>query len=245
MKALRFINYLIVLLLIISCKKEKLDDCFTSPGEYVSVERPATFFDSIRMYDNVSLIIRSGDNFSIKVEGGKNLVEAVGTEIKDSVLIITNNMSCNWARDYNNPLTVIITSPALKNILYKSSGDIKTDGVLVINDLSISVWEGGGSINLEIDCINLNMGLHYGTVDFTVKGRAAITTIYANSYGPFYCNDLNSDIVFIRNNGSNDCYVHANHILEAIVSSVGNIYYTGNPYDLKCIITGNGKVIKL
>lgn len=241
----RFVFFLIVISLITSCAKEKLDDCFTSAGESVLVERPVSYFHSIAMNDNVNLIIRTGSNFSIHAEGGKNLIDAIGTEIKDSILIITNSLSCNWVRDYNHPLNVIVTSPALKNIHYESSGDITTDGLVTIDELFISVWGGGGSINLDLDCNVLNMGLHYGTVDFNVKGRSKITTIYANSYGPFNCDLLDSDIVFIRNQGTNNCYIHANDILEAVIANVGSIYYTGNPKDLKCDDTGEGELIKI
>ncbi|HLN52907.1 MAG TPA: DUF2807 domain-containing protein [Lentimicrobium sp.] len=245
MKALKFIIFLTVINLITSCKKEKLDDCFTSAGEFVSVERPASYFHSVNMRDNVNLIIKSGDNFSIETQGGRNLVDAIGTEIKDSILFITNSLLCNWVRDYDNPLNVVITSPALKDIRYESSGDISTDELLIIDELAISVWGGGGSINLELDCRILDLGLHYGTVDFNVKGKSKMTTIYANSYGPFYCNLLDSEIVYIRNQGTNDCYIHANHILEAVITSIGSIYYSGNPYDLKCTDTGKGELIKL
>lgn len=245
MNALRFIIFLTVIYLITSCKKEKLDDCFTSAGELVSVERPASYFHSISMNDNVNLIVRSGDNFTIEAEGGKNLLDAIGTEIKDSILVISNSLSCNWIRDYDNPLNVIVTSPALKNIRYESSGDITSEGLIKIDELSISVWGGGGSINLDLDCNDLNLGLHYGTVDFNVRGKSKMTTIYANSYGPFNCNQLDSDIVYIRNQGTNNCYIHANHILEAVITSIGSIYYTGDPYDLKCDDTGEGEFIKL
>lgn len=230
---------------ITSCKKEKVDDCFTTPGKFISVQRSVSYFHTVHMYDNVNLIIRSGDTFSVKTEGAENLTEAISTEIHDSVLTITNTLTCNWARNYNNAVDVIITSPALKNIRYESSGDITTDGLLTIDELAISVWGGGGSVNLELDCQDLNLGLHYGTVDFNVKGKSKMTTIYANSYGPFYCNELNSNIVFIRNNGTNNCYVHANHVLEAIVSNIGSIYYTGDPYRLEYSITGSGELVKL
>ncbi len=230
---------------VASCKKEKLDDCFTSVGKFISEERPASFFHSINMKDNVNLIIKQGEQFSIEVEGGENLINAVGTEIQDSILFITNDLTCNWIRDYDNELNVIITSPALKNIRYESSGDINTDGLVKFDELAITVWGGGGSINLDLDCRVLDMGLHYGTVDFNVKGKSKMTTIYANSYGPFYCGQLDSEIVFIRNQGTNDCYIHANHILEAVITNIGSIYYTGNPYELKCNDNGAGEIRKI
>lgn len=236
---------IIILIALTSCKRDKLDDCFTNAGEVVEESRTAAYFETINMYDNVNLVMEPGTDFTIRIKGGENLLSAITTDISDSVLNIHNTMKCNWVRNYENEITVYITSPSLKSIRYESSGDLSTKGLLTIDELEINAWGGSGSINLDVDCNILNLGLHYGTVDFNVTGRAVTTTIYANSFGPFYCEQLNSNIVFIRNSGTNDCYIHANHILGAEITSVGNIYYSGNPYDLNYNCTGTGQLIKL
>lgn len=233
------------LLTLLGCKRDNINDCFTNAGAVIEEGRPVTYFEEVDLYDNVNLVIEQGTDFSIRIKGGENLLSAITTEISDSVLTIHNTMECNWVRDYENEITVYITSPFLKSIRYESSGDVDTDGVLTIEELELNAWGGSGSINLDVDCNILNLGLHYGTVDFHVTGRAITTTIYANSFGPFYCGELNSNIVFIRNSGTNNCYIHANHILGAEITSVGNIYYTGNPYDLSFSCTGTGQLIKL
>lgn len=242
------VKIILALLLLIAsagCKREKLDDCYTNPGEVVMEDRWSAYFETINLYDDVNLVLEQGDGYSIRVEGGKNLLGAVITEVKDSVLYINNTMSCNWVRSYNHELTVYVTSPTLYNIRYEGNGNVSTNGRMVFDILEINAWGGGGSINIDVDCQTLHMGLHYGTVDFNIRGKSSMTTIYSNSYGPFYCADLDSDIVYITHNGTNDCYVHANHILGADITSVGDIYYSGNPFDLSCTITGSGKLHKI
>lgn len=241
----RLYLFIIILIALTSCKRDNLNDCFTNAGEVVEESRSATYFETVNMYDNVNLVIEQGTDFTIRIKGGENLLSAITTDISDSVLNIHNTMKCNWVRNYENEITVYITSPSLKSIRYESSGDLSTQGLLTIDELEINAWGGSGSINLEVECNILNLGLHYGTVDFNVTGRAVTTTIYANSFGPFYCEQLNSNIVFIRNSGTNDCYIHANHILGAEITSVGNIYYSGTPYDLNYNCTGTGQLIKL
>lgn len=239
--------YLLLFVFIAStaCKRENLDDCFTNAGAVVIKDRSSNYFDRINLNDNINLVIREGDEFKIQVEGGKNLLQSVKTEIADSVLSISNTMKCNWVRDYDNELTVYVTSPPLWSIRYEGSGDITTDGNVTMNHLVINAWGGAGKIDLDLNCNTLDLGLHYGTTDFHAKGTSSMMTIYANSYGPFYCEDMNSNIVYIKNNGTNDCYIHANHILEAEITSVGNIYYSGNPPDLKCNETSTGRLIKI
>jgi len=233
--------------LLTSCSSEQPDDCFTNTGPQITEDRPVSAFNSIELYDNVNLVLLPGIEPELRVEGGKNVIDAVKTDINDSTLIIHNTMTCNWVRNYNKELTVYVTVPGLYQIRYEGSGDISTESRLTFDSLQVNVWGGAGSFNLDLNVTNLKLALHYGTVDFNIKGNALITTIFANSYGPFYCNELLSNIVYIRNSGTNNCYVHAIDILEAEITSVGDIYYSysGDPENLKVNITGSGKFVKV
>lgn len=232
-------------LLFSACNPEQLDDCYTNTGPQTTIEREVDVFHSIELYNNVNLVLVQGDYFHIKVEGGKNILSAIKTDVSDSTLIIRNTMKCNWVRNYKREVTVYATIPSLREITYEGSGDVRNEGQIKLDSLQVSIWGGGGSFDLNLDVENLKLALHYGTVDVTVKGRALLTTIFANSYGPFYCAELISNIVYIRNSGTNNCYVYARHILEVEIPSVGDIYYSGNPGDIKMNITGSGKLIKV
>lgn len=236
---------LLALSLVTSCVREQLDDCFTNTGAQVIESRQTGSFSRIELYDNVNLVLVPGTTPELKVETGKNIMEAITTVIENDTLKIHNTLSCNWVRNFKKEITVYATAPALREIRYEGSGDISTQGRLTYDSLQISVWGGAGSFELDLEVTKLNLALHYGTVDFHVKGKSLITTIFANSYGPFYCNDLISNIVYIRNSGTNNCYIHAVHIIEAEITSVGDIYYSGDPYDVKSEITGSGKLVKV
>jgi hypothetical protein len=233
-----------LLFFLTACNREQMDDCFTRTGPMTAEERPSGYFERIELYDNINLVLIEGNQPVLKVEAGEKLLEAIKTEISDSTLHIRNTLKCNWVRSYEREITVYVSAPALREIRYEGSGDVRTEGPFITDSLQVSIWGGAGSFNLDLQAYQLNLALHYGTVDLNVKGRSVITTIFANSYGPFYCNDLISNIVYIRNSGTNNCHVHAEHILEAEITSVGNIYYTGNPYELKSSISGSGKLIK-
>jgi hypothetical protein len=236
---------LVILLLMTACNREQLDDCYTGTGPMVTEERPSGYFERIELYDNVNLVLIEGNQPTLKIEAGQKLLDAIKTEITDSTLLIRNTLKCNWVRSYDREITVYATAPALHEIRYEGSGDVRTAGPVTLDSLQVSIWGGAGTFDLDLHAYQLNLALHYGTVDLHVKGKAVLTTIFANSYGPFYCNDLISNIVYIRNSGTNNCHVHAEHILEAEITSVGNIYYTGNPYELKTNISGSGKLIKM
>lgn len=245
LRSLTFYFLLFSFYFLMSCSRENLDDCFTNTGPQITEDRPVGIFHKIELFDNVNLVMIPGNTPSIKVEAGEKIIDAITTEISDSTLVIHNTMRCNWVRDFKREMTVYVTVPGLNEIRYEGSGDISTSGQISFDSLRINIWGGAGAFNLDLNVSKLNLAEHYGTVDLTVKGESRVTTIFANSYGPFYCNDLISDIVYIRNSGTNNCYIHAVHILEAEITSVGDIYYIGNPFDLKSNITGSGKLVKI
>lgn len=236
---------LFTLNLTTSCTSENVDDCFSNTGVQITKTRTVAGFNKIELYDNVNLVLVPGISTEIKVEAGKNIIDAIKTEISDSALVIRNTMECNWVRNFNREITVFVSANNLKEIRYEGSGDISTDGQISSDSLKVNIWGGSGSFDLDLNIDKLSLAQHYGTVDLHVYGRSSIVTIFSNSYGPFYCNNLISDITYIRNNSSNNCYVHAKYILEVEIQSVGNIYYSGNPPDIKSNITGSGKLIRV
>ena len=228
-----------------SCTSENVDDCFSNTGVQITKTRTVAGFNKIELYDNVNLVLVPGISTEIEVEAGKNIIDAIKTEISDSTLVIRNTMECNWVRNFNREITVFVSANNLKEIRYEGSGDVSNIGQLSLDSLYINIRGGAGSFNFDVNIHKLNLSMHYGTADIHVRGKSMITTIVAGGFGPFYCNDLISNIVYISSGGSNDCYIHAVHILESKIFSVGNIYYTGNPYRLESTVLGSGKLIKL
>lgn len=245
LRLFRLLVTLSMMVIFTTCSKDNVDDCFRNAGEIITEERLSSYFKEIYLYNNVNLILESGDKFKIRIEGGENLISSIHTSIDDSILTITNTMKCNWVRSYKHEINAIITCPPLEHIRYDGSGDIITRDRITSDNLEIAVWGGGGSVKADLDCQNLKLSLHYGTVDFNVSGKSVITTIYANSYGPFDCRNLSSNIVFLKNSGTNDCYIHVNHVLAGEITSVGNVYYSGSPYEIDFRSSGKGQLIKL
>lgn len=227
-----------------SCSIDDLGESITSTGPNTIETREIAFYDSIELYNNINIVLEPGSENTIRVQAGENELPFIKTVIANNTLMINNTMKFNWLRDYSREITVYIPSNNLKKIRYEGSGDITSSGTLKVESLDISAWGGSGDITVDVECYKLNLALHYGTVKFDVKGKSAMTTIFANSYGPFYCNKLISDIVFIRNCGLNDCFVHATTTLDAEVSSVGNIYYCGNPM-INFIKNGEGTLMRI
>ncbi len=234
-----------ILLLIFSCEKYNLGDCFKNTGEIISEERSLSEFSSILLKDNINLILTYGNEQSVIVEAGKNLMSSIHTEVNDKQLTISNISSCNWVRSYDKPINLYLTSNTLDSIIYRSCGDITCTNTLEYDTLLIQVMEGCGSINLDLNTQKVLLKEIYGTVDFTLKGKTFTSYIYSAGYGPFNCSELETNNTFVVNKSPNDFYVKASDILEVTIDNLGNVYYSGNPAKIYSTITGEGKLIKL
>jgi len=234
-------------ILLGSCGKDNIFDLFQSSGPIVKEQREITgFFNKISIYDNVNLVLTQGPTNSITVEGGRNLLSDITTEIgDDSTLTIHNNNKYNWVRSYDKEITAYLQVNQLCSIRYESSGDITTTDTLHFDSLRVEAWGGSGTIKMDIDCGTSWLIMQYGSMDYDISGKCGVTYIFANSYGPFHCLGLMSYNTFIRNSGTNDCYVNAIERIDADIRSVGSIYYSGNPPIVNASLTGTGQLIHL
>lgn len=234
---------LLSLFILLGCEQADVN-CLTSNGKTIRQERILGEFDSIDVRDYVNLVITQDTVDRVVVESGQNIISGIATEVVDRQLKISNNNKCNWLRSYDVPVNVYVSVKNLMKIYYLSSGNITTTNTLRSYSLTIEAWGGCGKIDLDMDVYEGYYILQIGTVDFNLHGHCAITTIYSGDYGPFHCEDLKAGYVFVTNAGSNDCYVNASQYLEANISSIGNIYYTGSPDSTDISINGSGKVIR-
>lgn len=199
---------LILSFLFISCEKLDLGDCFKNTGKIIIEERNVPDFEYIDLADNVNLIITQDVHCGIKVEADENIMGSIITDVQDKKLTIRNENTCDWVRNYNKDIDIYLSVAHLVNIYYKASGNIISTNTIVSDSLNIEVWDGSGSIDLDIATQKSVLSLHYGTVDFNIRGTSNVNYIYASSYGPFYCQDLITQFTFMNNRGSNDCYVY-------------------------------------
>lgn len=243
----KFINIFTVLVLLLglnSCKKGDPTDCFKSTGADITQERPATTFDRIILNDNVNLVLTQGDDYSISVRGGKNVLKKIRTDVDDRVLKIENRNSCNWMRNFNREITVYANFKSIQEIEYRGSGDISCANTIIGDSLKLNVWDGAGKVEMDVEMIRNYIYFHIGTADVYYRGNVHLSYLTASSFGPIYAQNLKTNFTYIANKGSNECYVQVKTKIEATISSLGNIYYWGDAEEA-LNKTGSGNLIKM
>lgn len=232
-------------LFLLSCGKDSPPYFPKSTGDIVTISRevPANF-TNISLNNGVNLIITQGNAYFIRIEGGENLLPGIETLIEDSTLTISDKNTFNWIRSYEKDITVYVTLPHLLKLDYLSTGTVTNTDTIREDSLTITAHGGSGYIDMIIKTGTSKLSIISGSVDMKVSGTTGVNFIYSAGYGPFHCLDLESGFLFMRNASTNDCYVNVNHHMEYEITSLGNIYYRGNPDEISGSVTGSGKLIK-
>ena len=240
-----------------SCNKLETSTCFIPAGAIITETRELSSFNSIKMLDNVDVEYVDGDEIFVEVTAGGNLIKGIDLQVEnsqiliDSVpvsirqLVIRNLNTCNWTRSFDLPYKVRICLPGLKNIEYRSIGDFFCSTPITSDTFSINMYEGSGTVNLDLQSKLTFLNFHYGTADMVVKGFSEINYIYQASYGPVLADDFMTNFTYLENRGSNNCYVNTRVFLGATISSIGNVYYSGNPQGNSLIKNGSGSFFQV
>ncbi|WP_457619204.1 head GIN domain-containing protein [Lutibacter sp.] len=245
MKKLAYISCFI---LLISCNKENVNNCLQTAGEIIQQEIVVDSFDKILVNKRVELIITDGPIQKVVIETGKNLLPDVEVKVENKQLILTNNNTCNFFRDYG--LTKIhVTSPNINTIrnaseqrvisngtltyplLYlRSSGEKKEflatgDWYLTIENEKVIIW-GNGVANFYINGSSNNLDIGFTDGDTRFEGENFIVQNIA-----------------VKNVSSNDIIIFPVESLTGSIHSVGDVISYNKPPIVDVEILSKGKLI--
>jgi len=245
MKKLAYISCFI---LLISCNKENVNNCLQTAGEIVQQEITVDTFDKILVNKRVELIITDGPVQKVVIETGKNLLPDVEVKVVNKQLILTNNNTCNFFRDYG--LTKIhVTSPNINTIrnaseqrvisngtltyplLYlRSSGEKKKflatgDWYLTIENEKVIVW-GNGVANFYINGSSNNLDIGFTDGDTRFEGKNFIV-----------------QNIEVKNVSSNDIIIYPVESLTGSIHSVGDVISYNRPPIVDVEILSEGELI--
>ncbi|MBK5286579.1 MAG: DUF2807 domain-containing protein [Bacteroidia bacterium] len=224
-----------------SCKKENIFDCFKSTGDVVNERRSIESFTDVVVNDDLNVIFVQDSAFYIEVNAGENLIPLIITEIRDGKLLVENNNTCNWVRDYSIPINVYVHASTLRRIDFYGTGKISSQNTLTPDTIEVNN-RNTGDIELNVSAIEVYCKQHVTPGDNTFTGNADYLYLYNASDGFAYCSGLAVNKATVINKGTGYSFVNACDKLDAEITSSGNIYYTANPV-IQSTITGSGQLI--
>ena len=173
-------------------------------------------FTAVDLAGSNNVTVHVGDTQTVTVHGDDNLIRYVTTTVQGGTLAV------GQSRDFSttSPMSVVITVPALDAATLSGAGVLTVTGVAA--DHFTVRAPGSGVLVVTGTATTLDATLS-GTGDVRLDGLAA--------------HDATASVP-----GTGRLLVNASHSLDATVSGVGSILYTGNPTDVTKSVTGTGSI---
>jgi len=206
-------------------------------------ERELKNFTGVGAGGPIDVVVKLGDNESIRFEGDKEAIATLVTEVKGSILIIRPQTSwTSWAKKYENKkITAYVTAKQLSSIAMSGNGSINVIGAVTAAEFAVTL-SGSGSVKLHVDADKIT-GVLSGSGNIEINGKAKNASVTLSGPGTFGGKSLVVDNLSARISGSGNINVKTDGSISAFVSGSGHVYYTGNP-DIKKTVIGSGGVIE-
>ncbi len=237
---LLIISFFFIISSSISCGKK----CISGAGKTIKKERTIDDFTQIELYGVFNVYLKSGNKSKIEIEMGENLISNIETKVKDKVLTINDNNSCDYIKGYADK-NLHITIDTLTQLIVYDAAKLFTVDTLKTPNLNIIFKSEIGYSNLTVDCKVFQFSVWFGTGDYYLQGKADYFAVGPHYLSFIYAQNLKSKDCRAYSNSMGDLYINTNNLLYVKIQNEGNIYYSGNPN--KIIVeedTGKGKLIK-
>ena len=227
------ITYILALFILLACDSESASDCFQTSGPIIQKEITIVPFENILVNRDIELIIKEGLDFNIVIETGENLINDIEVIVADNELILTDNNSCNYVRDYGIT-KIYVTAPNIKSIRSSTQYDISSQGTLNFPNLSLlseDFFVPGsftvGDFKLQLNTLSLRV-VSNNISSFYISGQVENLFIgFYSGAGRFEGESLLANYINVYHRGSNDMIVNPQE------SIVGELRGTGDLISLK------------
>ena len=232
--------------LIVACNSEDANDCFQTSGTIVQQDIDVVDFERILVNRDIELIITEAPEYKVTIETGENLINDVKAEVIGDRLVLTDDNTCNYVRDYGIT-KIYVEAPNLTEIRTSSQYEISSNGVLTYPSLRLfsedfneatdfTVGDFGLSINsesLRITSNNISSFYIDGEVDNLFVG-------FFSGSGRFEGENLIAQNVEVNHRGSNDMVVNPQLSLTGILRGTGDLISVNEPpiVEIERIYTG-------
>jgi hypothetical protein len=243
---MKWLNLLILITLISSCKKPEQRACFKKSGELSSRIYEFGSFNQLHLKEHLTYKLVQDSTNKVLVRGGSNLLNFVEVMGENGVLTIENKNRCNYLRSYEIP-EVEIHYTKLINILFEGTERLYNDDTLITDYLTITLRDGAGHMELNVKAIDVNAINTHGWGRLTLKGETQSLRANLMGDGKFDFSQVTAiNQIKLITSSSVDQRVNAAGIpLHVELNGVGNVYYYGLPSVINTVQYGKGKLINV
>ena len=242
-----YLIYLLAPLLLLTMGAFPDVGCTSGPtvrgsGNVVTEDRPVSGFHGVEVRNQGDLTITFGPEVKLVIEAEDNLQEHLAVEVRDGILYFDTIPSGTNIRN-TDPIVYLLTVASLDSLSASSAGSI-TAPAMEVDKLSVSI-SSAGSVHIE------SLIAHALKADLSSAGNLRILSgavidqhVSVSSAGRYDAEGMSSEWAMVNLSSAGAATVLVNERLEADISSVGNLYYRGDP-ELDIHVSSMGKAIRL
>jgi len=235
--------------LLLSCDKENANDCFQKTGSIISQEIEVANFTKIKVNRDVELVLREGAVQKVVIQTGSNLLNDVSAIVQGEQLVLSNDNTCNYVRDYN-VTKVYVTSPNITEIISSTQFLISSNGVLNYESIAVLSEDFHDSSIIAVGTINLTLNSQEVKVvgnnltSFNLSGTTGKLNVnFAAGDGVFHGADLIANEVTIFHRGTNTITVNPKNSLKGRLVSTGDLIAVNQPPIVEVDVLYTGELL--
>ncbi len=216
-----------------------LTTSFSNGQPVVKETRDVTGFSSVNFGVEGDLYIEFGPDFQVILEGKKNHLDQIKTEVTAGRLVIKED---NRRIGMNEKVTVYITMPEITGLGVSGSGKAEVIDALKVGDLDLSISGSGRLLTADLDATNLDCSISgSGNVVLGSRGGINKADISISGSGNFTGESVKINMLDVRVSGSGNCNCNVQGSLKASISGSGNVNFAGTPR-IDARVSGSGHV---
>ncbi|MBT8280002.1 MAG: DUF2807 domain-containing protein [Muriicola sp.] len=179
-------------------------------------------FTEVSASEGLDVFVTQADNFSIEVEADENIIELIGTDIKNGKLRIhaVENIGRATKR-------IHVSLPEVTGLYASSGADLITQNTIRANKIGLDA-SSGADIKAAIVADEVEADTSSGA-DIRIEGEAELLRADASSGANISAKDFAVRVCYADASSGSDIDINVSESLIADVSSGADISYSGNP----------------
>lgn len=191
-------------------------------GQVVEESRKVTDeFNMVHASEGLDVFVTQGNEFSINVEADENIIDLIGTDIRDGRLKI--HAIENIGRATKN---IYVTLPEVTSLSTSSGADLIAQNTIKARKIELDA-SSGSDLEVEVDAEEVSADTSSGA-DIKLSGRTNVFYADASSGSDIKARDLMAKRCTADASSGADISVNVSESLTADASSGADISYTGD-----------------
>ena len=208
-------------------------------GVQTTQNRTTETYDAINAGGSFKVVLVSGKEGTITIQGDENIITHIVTEVTNNELQIS--FEKNLSITYRSEITITVPVEEISGITFSGSGDILSKTTLNATNFNVKL-SGSGDVDIDVNATKITASLS-GSGDIHITGKTKELEAKVVGSGDIDCGKLVSENATVAVSGSGDLKVNCTNNLEAKVAGSGTIKYKNKPATMNKTVAGSGEII--